>query len=74
MNNDFFNKLPEEIREKLKNCKNEEEATQLLKEEMVSIEDEDLDCVAGGGDSRNIDTEQITEDFEEGRITGADFF
>ena len=30
LNNEAFNKLPDEVKEKLKNCKNEEEAMDIL--------------------------------------------
>ena len=47
-NNEFFQQLPEETKEKLRNCKSEEEAMEILKGDMVAIPDEVLDAVAGG--------------------------
>ena len=45
---EFFKKLPEETKEKLMNCKSEEEAMDILKGDMIEIPDEMLDSVAGG--------------------------
>ena len=91
MNNEFFKSLPEEVKEKLKNCKSEEEAMDILKENMIEIPAGDLKNISGGGgiygfpddyscahggDSRKetaLDG-SISRDFEEGRLTGADFF
>ena len=47
-NNEFFRQLPEETKEKLRNCKSEEEAMEVLKGDMVPIPDEVLDGAAGG--------------------------
>ena len=47
-NNEYFKQLPEETKEKLRNCKSEEEAMEILREEMIPIPDELLDDVAGG--------------------------
>ena len=47
-NNEFFRQLPEETKEKIRNCKSEEEAMDILKEEMIPIPDNALDDVAGG--------------------------
>ena len=88
MNSDFFKSLPEEVKEKLKNCKSEEEAMDILKENMIEIPAEELknvsggsnwtrdDCCRGHGDSREetaLDG-SMSVDFEEGLITGAEFF
>ena len=48
-NNEFFQQLPEETKEKLRNCKTEEEAMDILKGDMIPIPDDVLDEVAGGG-------------------------
>ncbi len=48
-NNEFFQQLPEETKEKLRNCKTEEEAMDVLKGDMIPIPDDALDSVAGGG-------------------------
>ena len=48
MNNEFFKKLPEDVKEKLKNCKSEEEAMDILKENMIEIPVEELKKVSGG--------------------------
>ena len=88
---DFFENLPEDVKNKLKDCKSEEEAMNILKANMIEMPDEMLDDAAGGrytwqddwyshryqtGDSRNdLPTNKtLAKDFEEGRITGADFF
>ena len=47
-NNEFFQQLPEETKEKLRNCKTEEEAMDVLKGDMIPIPDEVLNSVAGG--------------------------
>lgn len=47
-NNEFFQQLPEETKEKLRNCKTEEEAMDILKGDMIPLPDEVLDSVAGG--------------------------
>ena len=49
-NNEFFQQLPEETKEKLRNCKSEEEAIDVLKGDMIPIPDDVLDEVAGGDD------------------------
>ena len=49
-NNEFFRQLPEETKEKLRRCRSEEEAMEILKGDMIAIPDELLDAVAGGGD------------------------
>jgi hypothetical protein len=86
MNNEFFKDLPEEVKEKLKNCKSEEEAMDILEDNMIEISPEELKKVAGGkcwfclaggtGDSRDElpSDKNLPKDLEEGRITGADFF
>ena len=48
-NNEFFQQLPEETKEKLRNCKSEEEAMDILKKDMIPVPDDALDAVAGGG-------------------------
>ncbi len=48
MNNEFFKKLPEDVKEKLKNCKSEEEAMDILKDNMIEIPEEELKKVSGG--------------------------
>ncbi len=93
MNNEFFKSLPEEVKEKLKNCKSEEEAMDILKENMIEIPAGELKKISGGGmygcekyipfetchatgDSREetaLDG-SMSGDFEEGLITGAEFF
>ena len=75
MNSSFYQSLPKETKELLKNCSSEEEAREILKNDMASIPDDVLDDVAGGGDTRkDMDSEKIAKDFEEGRITGEEFF
>ncbi len=48
MNNELFRKLPEDVKEKLKSCKSEEEAMDILKENMIEVPPEELKKVAGG--------------------------
>jgi hypothetical protein len=48
MNSEFFKSLPEDVKEKLKKCKSEEEAMDVLKDNMVEIPPEELKKVAGG--------------------------
>ena len=91
MKTEFFNNLPEDVKEKLKNCTGEEEVMDILKASAIEIPDDALDDVAGGfcyanearkcpierdGDSREDmpSDKELAKDFEEGRITGADFF
>ena len=47
-NNEFFRQLPEETKEKIRNCKTEEEAMEILKGDMIPIPDEALEDAAGG--------------------------
>ncbi len=58
-NHDIFGQLPEELRaflaqfpeetkEKLRGCKSEEEAMDILQGDMIPVPDEVLDSVAGG--------------------------
>lgn len=49
-NNEFFQQLPEETKEKLRKCKSEEEAMDVLKGDMIPIPDDVLESVAGGVD------------------------
>ena len=46
--NDFFKKLPKEVQEKLKTCKSEEEAMEILKDNMIEIPPDELKKVSGG--------------------------
>ncbi len=48
MSNEFFKSLPEEVKEKLLNCKSEEEAMEIMKDNMIEIPPEELKKVAGG--------------------------
>ncbi len=91
MKTEFYKKLPEDVKEKLKNCTSEEEVMDILNADMSEIPVEMLENVAGGdcymrsgpcnkyvplGDSReDMPSDKANaKDFEEGRITGADFF
>lgn len=47
-NHDIFGQLPEETKEKLRGCKSEEEAMDILQGDMIPVPDEVLDSVAGG--------------------------
>ena len=49
INSDFFKSLPEEVKEKLLKCKSEEEAMDVLKNNMIEIPADELKKVAGGG-------------------------
>ena len=54
-NTAFFRQLPDEVKQKLKDCKTEKEAVDVLREEMMQIPDEIVETVAGGKDrGRNI--------------------
>ena len=46
--NEFFNKLPKEVQERLKTCKSEEEAMEILKDNMIEIPEDELKKIAGG--------------------------
>ena len=46
--NDFFKKLPKEVQEKLKTCKSEEEAMEILKDNMIELPPDELKKVSGG--------------------------
>ena len=46
--NEFFNKLPKEVQERLKTCKSEEEAMEVLKDSMIEIPPDELKKVSGG--------------------------
>ncbi|MBR4807566.1 MAG: hypothetical protein IKZ65_03645 [Lachnospiraceae bacterium] len=86
MKTEFCKNLPEDVKEKLKGCTGEEEVMDILKDNMIKLPDDALDEVAGGGcygkcpsksgDSREDipSDKELAKDFEEGRITGADFF
>ena len=47
-NSEFYKKLPEDVKEKLKGCKSEEEAMDVLKDNMIEIPEDELKKVAGG--------------------------
>ncbi len=59
MNNEFFKKLPEDVKEKLKNCKSEEEAMDILKDNMIEIPPEELKKVSGGAYSPRNDPNKV---------------
>ena len=59
--NEFFRQLPEETKEKLRNCISEEEAMEILKGDMIAIPDEVLDGVAGGRDYWCSDYDPVKE-------------
>ena len=61
MNNEFFKKLPEDVKEKLKNCKSEEEAIDILKDNMIEIPEEELKKVSGGAYSPRKDPNKYTQ-------------
>ena len=48
INSDFFKSLPEEVKEKLLKCKSEEEAMDILRDNMIEIPPEELKKIAGG--------------------------
>ncbi len=54
LNNEAFNKLPDEVKEKLKNCTSEEEAMDVLKDNMIEIPSDELKKVAGGACWENL--------------------
>lgn len=45
---EFFQQLPEKTKEKIRNCKSEEEAMEIIKGDMIPIPDEVLAATAGG--------------------------
>ena len=47
---EFFHQLPDETKEKILNCKSEEEAMDVLKGDMIPLPDDALDAVADGDD------------------------
>lgn len=47
-NSEFFKNLPAEVQQKLENCKSEEEAMDILKDNMIEIPEDELKKVAGG--------------------------
>ena len=47
-NNEFYRQLPDEVKEKIKGCKTEEEAMDILKQDMIPIPDETMEAMAGG--------------------------
>ena len=47
-NSDFFKNLPEDVKEQLLKCKNEEEAMDILRDNMIEIPSDMLKKVAGG--------------------------
>ena len=46
--NEFFANLPDELKERLKTCKTEEEIKALLKGAQIELPDELLEAVSGG--------------------------
>ena len=50
---EFYASLPEELKEKLKACKTEEEMKALLKGAQIELPDELLEAVSGGMYLRN---------------------
>ena len=62
-NNEFFQQLPEETKEKIRNCKSEEEAMDILKGDMIPIPDDVLDAVAGGEDYWCMDCKSYCSDY-----------
>ena len=47
-NSDFFKNLPEDVKEQLLKCKTEEEAMDILRDNMIEIPSDMLKKVAGG--------------------------
>ena len=47
-NSEFYKKLPEDVKEKLKGCKSEEEAMDILKDNMIELPEDELKKIAGG--------------------------
>ena len=48
-NNEFYRQLPDEVKEKIRCCKTEEEAMDILKHDMIPLPDDTLEAIAGGG-------------------------
>lgn len=62
---EFFRQLPEETKARLSNCKNEEEAMDVLKGDMIPLSDDVLDAVAGGEDYWCVDCVQYCSGYED---------
>ena len=58
MNSDFFKSLPEDVKKRLKNCKSEEEAMDILKENMIEIPAGELKNVSGGGSANGVTADE----------------
>ena len=50
---DRFDELPDELKEKAKACKSADELLQLAKDNMVSLSDEEIEAISGGGSWAN---------------------
>ena len=50
---DRFDELPDELKEKAKACKSTDELLQLAKDNMVSLSDEEIEAISGGGSWAN---------------------
>jgi hypothetical protein len=48
-NNEFYRQLPDEVKEKIRCCKTEEEAMDILKHDMIPLPEDTLEAIAGGG-------------------------
>lgn len=45
----FFQQLPDDVKEKIKGCKTEEEVMDILKQDNIPIPEEALEAITGGG-------------------------
>ena len=48
-NNESYRQLPDEVKEKIRGCKTEEEAMDILKHDMIPLPEDTLEAIAGGG-------------------------
>lgn len=55
-NNEFFQQLPDEVKEKIRHCKTEEEAMDILKQDRIPLPDETMEAMAGGWEDSECST------------------
>ena len=46
---DRYNELPDELKEKAKACKSADELIKLAQANMISLSDEEIEAISGGG-------------------------
>ena len=50
---DRYNELPDELKEKAKACKSADELVKLAKANMITLSDEEIEAISGGGSWAN---------------------